>query len=76
MQHRDEDQNPSHAAVGDLLAQAAARCVEQGLDLEAFLQGAWTAYLEARPGLREHLEELRLRQQLEEIREAGRMAQA
>ncbi len=63
-------------AVGDLLAQAAALCVEHGLDVDSFMRGAWSAYVEARPGLRDYLEELQLRQQLDEIRKLGRMGEA
>lgn len=63
-------------AVGDLLAQAAALCVEHGLDVDSFMKGAWSAYVEARPGLRDYLEELQLRQQLDEIRKLGRMGEA
>jgi hypothetical protein len=67
---------PWHAEVGDLLAQAAILCVEHGLDVEAFMKGAWSAYVEARPGLRDYIEEMQLRNQLEEIRKLGRMAEA
>lgn len=62
--------------VGDLLAQAATLCVEHGLDVDTFLTGAWSAYVEARPGLREYLEELQIRNQLEELRKAGRLGEA
>ena len=62
--------------VGTLLTQAAALCVEQGVDLDSFMKAAWTAYVESRPGMRDHLEELQLRDQLDEIRKLGRMGQA
>jgi hypothetical protein len=67
---------PWASEVGDLLAQAAIMCVEHGLDVDAFMKGAWSAYVEARPGLRDYLEELQLRQQLEELRKLGRMGEA
>ena len=67
---------PWHAEVGDLLAQAALLCVEHGLDVDTFMKGAWSAYIEARPGLRDYLEEMQLRNQLDEIRKAGRMGEA
>ena len=67
---------PWQAEVGRLLAQAAALCVQQGVDVETFMKGAWSAYVEARPGMREHLEEMQLRDQLDEIRKAGRMGEA
>ncbi|MDQ3368946.1 MAG: hypothetical protein M3680_26270 [Myxococcota bacterium] len=65
-----------HAEVGDLLAQAAILCVQHGLDVDTFLKGAWSAYVEARPGLRAYIEELQLRNQLDEIRKLGRMGEA
>lgn len=67
---------PWHAEVGDLLAQAAIMCVEHGLDVDTFMKGAWSAYVEARPGLRDYLEEMQLRNQLEELRKLGRMGEA
>lgn len=67
---------PWNAEVVDLLAQAAGLCVEHGLDVETFMKGAWSAYVEARPGLREHLEEMQLLAQLEELRRLGRIGQA
>ena len=65
-----------HSELGNLLAQAAILCVEHGLDVDAFMKGAWSAYVEARPGLREHLEELQLREQLDELRKVGRVGEA
>lgn len=67
---------PWHTEVGDLLAQAAILCVEQGLDVDTFMKGAWSAYVEARPGMRDQLEEMQLRAQLDEIRKLGRMGEA
>lgn len=63
-------------AIGDLLAQAAALCVQQGLDVDTFMRGAWAAYVEARPGLRDYLEEMQLLSQLDELRKLGRMGEA
>ena len=62
--------------VGNLLAHAATLCVEHGLDVDTFLSGAWSAYVEARPGLREHLEEIQLRTQIDELRKQGRLGEA
>ena len=67
---------PWQAEVGKLLSRAATLCVEQGIDVDNFMKAAWSAYIEARPGMREQLEEMHLRDQLEEIRKAGRMAEA
>ena len=65
-----------HAEVGDLLAQAAILCVAHGLDVDTFMKGAWSAYVEARPGLKDYIEEMQLRNQLDEIRKLGRMGEA
>jgi hypothetical protein len=67
---------PWHSEVGDLLAQAAILCIAHGLDVDTFMKGAWSAYIEARPGLKNRLEEIKLRNQLDEIRRNGRMGLA
>lgn len=67
---------PWQAELGRLLTQAAAMCVEHGVDLDNFMKGAWSAYVESRPGMREHLEEMQLIDQLDEICKHGRMGQA
>jgi hypothetical protein len=77
-------QQPTEAApatawltrMGELLAEAAALCVENDTELEAWMRSAWTAYVEARPGYREFLEESHLKQQLEQLREVGRIGLA
>ena len=67
---------PWHAEVGQFLSQAAELCVDHGVDLDSFMRGAWSAYVEARPGMRDYLEEMQLREQLDEIRKSGQMAKA
>ena len=67
---------PWHAEVGQFLTQAAELCVAHGVDLEGFMKGAWSAYVETRPGMRDYLEEMQLRDQLDEIRKLGHMAEA
>ena len=62
--------------VSQLLTNAALLCIQEGVDLDAYMTGAWAAYVEARPGLRAHLEELHLRDQLEELRKLGRVGAA
>ncbi|HEY4241977.1 MAG TPA: hypothetical protein VGM88_19290 [Kofleriaceae bacterium] len=62
--------------VGKLLEAAAAIGVEHGLDVDAYMKGAWAAYVEARPGMRAYLEEVELRQQLDELRKNGKLAAA
>lgn len=71
-----ESKQPWHAEVGDLLAQAAILCVQHGLDVDTFMKGAWSAYVEARPGLRDYLEEMQLRNQLDELRKLDRVGKA
>ena len=56
-----------------LLEQAAKR---SDVDADAFVRGAYTAYLEAHPGMRQYLEDLQLEQQLEELRSRGMMGEA
>jgi hypothetical protein len=72
----DAPRTPWQAEVAKLLTQAAALCAEHDVDVDGFVRGAWSAYVEARPGLREELEEIQLRDQLDEIRKAGRMGEA
>ena len=57
----------------DLLDEAAAVC---DVEVDVFVRNAWTAYLDARPGMREQLEEAQLRAQLDELRKTGKIAQA
>lgn len=56
-----------------VLAQAAAGC---DVDPESFVRAAWGAYFEAHPAMREHLEELHLMAELEQLRKNRRIALA
>ena len=67
---------PWPAEVADLLNRAAELCIEHGMDVDAFMRDAWSAYVDTRPGMREYLEEMQLRNQLDELRKAGRIADA
>ena len=62
--------------VRELLARAARLSVDHDVDIEPFVQGATSAYFDARPGLREYLEEKQLEAALEQMRQAGRIATA
>ncbi len=62
--------------LDELLAQAAELGARHGVDADAFMRSAWSAYIDARPGLREQLEEMQLKNQLEELRKLGRIAEA
>lgn len=67
---------PWHVEVSLLLSRAAALCGEHGIDIDSFTSGAWAAYVEATPGMRDQLEELQLRKQLDELRQHGRLPSA
>ena len=69
--------NPSwQTEVSELLARAARLSVEHGVDVDPFVRGAYSAYLDSRPGMREWLEEMKLRETLEEMRRVGRLPTA
>jgi hypothetical protein len=70
------ENKPWQVEVSELLARAAELCAAQEVDLDSFVRGACSAYLEARPGMREHLAEMQLRLQLDEMRKLGRIATA
>jgi hypothetical protein len=72
-----EPQVPAWAIeIEGLLTRAAELSVEHSVDPGAFMRGAWAAYVESRPELRAHLEELELRQQLAELRTQGVIGEA
>ena len=74
MQH--EAPKPWPLEIGELLMQAANLCIEHGLDADTFMKGAWAAYVDARPGLRDYIEEMQLRAQIDELRKLGRIPDA
>jgi hypothetical protein len=74
--YRAEPSKPWTVQLEELLAQAAALAARHGVDAEDFMRSAWSAYIDARPGLREQLEEAQLKNQLEELRQAGRIGEA
>lgn len=59
-----------------LLGRAGNLAASTGLDLDAWMRAAWNAYVDARPGLREHLADMQLLQDLEALRQNGRIGQA
>ena len=69
------EDTPSRDLVA-LLRQAARLAAERGVDTDQFMQAAWAVYLEARPGLREELEDKELRAQLKKLRKRGLVAEA
>jgi hypothetical protein len=62
--------------VSELLARAAELCVEHDVDVDPFVRGAYSAYLEANPGMREELADRELERQLAEMRKQGRLPTA
>jgi len=62
--------------VVQLLRRAAQLSATRGVDSDHFMQAAWAACLEARPGLREKLEDKELRSQLKKLRKRGLVASA
>lgn len=58
------------------LHEAAEAAVQAGVDLEPWMQAAWAAYVEHRPGLRQHLEDVQLANQIEELRQRGQVPEA
>jgi hypothetical protein len=62
--------------VVQLLRRAAQLAAERDPETDLFMQAAWAACLEARPGLREELADKELRAQLKKLRKRGLMALA
>ena len=72
----DDVTEPTSPVARGALHAAAASAVEAGVELDAWMQAAWSAYVEQRPGLRAHLEEVQLASQLDDLRQRGRIGQA
>jgi hypothetical protein len=64
------------AEIVALLERAAQLAVANDVQGEVFKRAAWNAYLDARPGLREQLEDKQLRAQLRKLRKRGLIASA
>jgi hypothetical protein len=62
--------------IDQQLAAVAKLAADSGIDLDDFMKAAWNAYVETRPGMRAKLEHLRMVQELEVLRAAGRVGQA
>jgi hypothetical protein len=63
-------------SIEDLLERAAQLAATHGIDSDAFIASAWTAYLAARPELREELEDKQLRLELKRLRKRGLVGSA
>jgi hypothetical protein len=62
--------------VVQLIRRAAQLAAERGVDSDLFMQAAWAACLDARPGLRAQLEDKELRKELRKLRKRGLVAAA
>jgi hypothetical protein len=60
----------------ELLMRAAQLAVEEGLDHEDFMRGAWVSYIESRPDFRAKLIEMQVMAELDEMRRSGRVPDA
>ena len=74
------DSEPEAAApkteLSALLEHAGQVAAKMDIELEAWMQAAWSAYVDARPGLREHLEDMQMMAQITAMRQRGRVGQA
>ena len=66
-----ETERPWQAKASLLLRRVAEMCIEHDVDVETFMKSAWATYVDARPGMREELEDAQLTQQLASLRAAG-----
>jgi hypothetical protein len=69
-------QTPWADELEQLLAKAAELAASHELEAEAFVQAAWQACLDARPGLREEIEDKELKAQLKKLRKRGLVGSA
>jgi hypothetical protein len=71
-----DDRMQMASRLDDHLAQAAKLASDFGVPPDAFAAAAWHAYLHASPALAAHIEQLQFLAGIEELRNAGRLAQA
>jgi hypothetical protein len=62
--------------LSELLGRAGALAASMSIELDAWMKAAWSAYVDAQPGLREHLEDMHLIAQLTKLHQSGRMGKA
>lgn len=70
------DNLASARELSDLLERAGTLAASMGVSLDTWMKDAWTAYVDARPGLREHIADMQLLAQLNELRQSGKLGQA
>jgi len=62
--------------IRELLAEAASLAADNGVALDVYMGAAWQSFMDARPGLREQLEEMQLAAELDQLRREGHIGQA
>jgi hypothetical protein len=62
--------------LATLLEQAAQLAAANGIEGDVFKRAAWNAYLDAKPGMRQQLEDKQLRAQLRKLRRRGLVGSA
>jgi hypothetical protein len=62
--------------LSSLLSRAGEIAASMGMELDTWMRAAWSAYVDAKPGLREHLEDMHLLAELEALRQSGKIGQA
>lgn len=60
----------------DVLTRAAHQAAEAGVELDEFMRAAWSAYVDARPGLRARIEHSQTVARLAAMRERGLVGSA
>jgi hypothetical protein len=70
--------NPTNpiAELREVLGRAASQAVREGVDLDDFMRFAWQSYMDAKPGLREQLEDLRISAEIAAMRQLGKVGLA
>jgi len=67
---------PDLSLVETLLIRAAEAAAAAGVDLDGFVQAAWSAYVDAHPGLRAQLEDQHLLRHIADLRRRGLVGQS
>ena len=70
------DTETTEQVLDEVFEKAAQISVEKDVDLEDFMTAAWEAYVDARPGYRDHLEFKYTLDQLAELRRQGKVGLA
>jgi hypothetical protein len=71
-----DDRERQVAEAREAMLRAAELAVRLGVDLDGFMSGAFGAYLETNPSVREQVESLHLLARVNELRRRGAVAAA